>query len=94
MSGEDASDANAENDPNQIRPKVQRVLAPVAVTERSRGEQQAREDDGVRVDDPLEIGARRAELVDDGRHATLSTVLSIPMTTTQSDKHAQRPPTP
>ena len=84
--GDDASDANAEKVPNQIKPESQRVLAPVAVTERPRGEQQAREHDRVRVHDPLEIGARsRRGCRTMVGSATLSTVLSIPITTTHSD---------
>ena len=43
----------------------QRSLASVLVAERAGGEQQAREHDDVRVEDPLDVGAARAEVAHD-----------------------------
>ena len=48
------------------RPKRERALAAEAVAERARGEQQTGEDQHVGVDDPLQLGARRAEVALEG----------------------------
>ena len=57
----------------------QRTLASEPVAEAAGGEEQAREDERVAVDDPLQLAGRAPRsLINDGI-ATLSTVLSMPM---------------
>ena len=65
ISGEFANDASPENPPNSEQAERQRALAAELVAQRAGGEQQAREHDDVRVDDPLQIGAAGAEVAHD-----------------------------
>ena len=53
--------------PKITRPTLERALASEPVAERARGQQQPGEHERVRVDDPLQLGARRAELALDRR---------------------------
>ena len=63
IAGEVASAERPEPRPKTARPKRERPLAAEAVAESTRGEQQAGEDEHVRVDDPLQLGAGCAEVV-------------------------------
>ncbi len=80
--------------PEPDQAESQRVLAPVSVTERPRGEQQARKHDRVRVHDPLEIGARRAEVAHDCRQRDVEHRVVDSDHDDAQRQHAQRPPTP
>ena len=65
--GDPATADSSEPSPNNDEAELQRRAAAEAVAERSRGEQQAREHEGVRVDHPLQLRVRGIEFAHDRR---------------------------
>jgi hypothetical protein len=57
-----------------------------AVAERPRREQQSREHDRVRIDDPLQLRSLGAEVAHDRRQSHVEIVLSTLMTTSERHK--------
>ena len=90
--GEPACDANAENAAEQHESHHQGRLAPEAVTERTRGQQQTGEHDGVGVDDPLQLRAIGAELADDRRERDVEDRVVDADHHQRQAQHAERPP--
>ena len=74
-------------EPEDGETECERALAAEAVAERAGGEQQTGEDEHVRVDDPLQLGAGRAEVAARSvGSATLRMVLSSPMTSSDAER--------
>ena len=86
ISGEVASAERPEPRPKMARPIVSAALAAESVAERAGGEQQAGEDEHVRVDDPLQLRAGGAEVALERGSATLRMVLSSPMTSSEAER--------
>ena len=59
------SPAKAENPAKRHQPDLEGALAPVPVAQAPPHQQQRREDEGVSVDDPLQVAGRRMELLAD-----------------------------
>ena len=72
--------AKTDPSPNTTNPDDERALAPEAITEAARGEQQAGEHQQVAVDDPLQLARARVELLADVGRPTLRIVLPIVIT--------------
>ncbi len=59
--------------PNVMRPTTSSCLRPIAVAERACEQQQPREHDGVRVDDPGQLGLARAGVAGEAGEGDIET---------------------
>ena len=76
------------------RPSLQRAFAPVAVTQRARGEQQAGKDERVDSDDPLQLRRAGEQFPREGGHGDVETGVADEDDQQAETQHAKGPPAP